>query len=299
MELKGSFHSEVELSDLFQVVTLGKKTGEVKLSNNGNTENITLFIEKGTIVNFSSNLPIIKVLKERIASGDLDFFEALKFVFHYINLWNGGKFLFREKKLSNIEKLGNLDALNVIMDYTKEKDEISKIDLEKILDFNSKYVLSKNAELPITFDRDSWNILVDILSGKSILSSIFLNAHSFKSGLEIVNSLVQKNILKKKTEEEVISEESEELKAEVKTIPNEKINAFRELLTEIMGPMGEFLVDETLEDLEVNELPVHLANEFIEKLLDKIPETCLIEGESCKERLKNDFEKIIAEEKGG
>ncbi|RUM90540.1 MAG: hypothetical protein DSZ26_02670 [Thermovibrio sp.] len=299
MELKGSFHSEVELSDLFQVVTLGKKTGEVKLSNNGNTKNITLFIEKGTIVNFSSNLPIIKVLKDRIASGDLDFFEALKFVFHYINLWNGGKFLFKEKKLSNIEKLGNLDALNVIMDYTKEKDEISKIDLEKIFDFNSKYVLSKNAELPITFDRDSWNILVDILSGKSILSSIFLNAHSFKSGLEIVNSMVQKNILKKKTEEEVISEESEELKAEVKTIPNEKINALRELLTEIMGPMGEFLVDETLEDLEVNELPVHLANEFIEKLLDKIPETCLIEGESCKERLKNDFEKIIAEEKGG
>jgi hypothetical protein len=299
MELKGSFHSEVELSDLFQVVTLGKKTGEVKLSNNGNTENITLFIEKGTIVNFSSNLPIIKVLKERIASGDLNFFEALKFVFHYINLWNGGKFLFIEKKLSNIEKLGNLDALNVIMNYTKEKDEISKIDLEKILDFNSKYVLSKNAELPITFDRDSWNILFDILSGKSILSSIFLNAHSFKSGLEIVNSLVQKNILKKKTEEEVISEESEELKAEVKTIPNEKINALRELLTEIMGPMGEFLVDETLEELEVNELPVHLVNEFMEKLLDKIPETCLIEGESCKERLKSDFEKIIAEEKGG
>ncbi len=299
MELKGSFHSEVELSDLFQVVTLGKKTGEVKLSNNGNTENITLFIEKGTIVNFSSNLPIIKVLKERIASGDLNFFEALKFVFHYINLWNGGKFLFREKKLSNIEKLGNLDALNVIMNYTKEKDEISKIDLEKILDFNSKYVLSKNAELPITFDRDSWNILFDILSGKSILSSIFLNAHSFKSGLEIVNSLVQKNILKKKTEEEVISEESEELKAEVKTIPNEKINTLRELLTEIMGPMGEFLVDETLEELEVNELPVHLVNEFMEKLLDKIPETCLIEGESCKERLKSDFEKIIAEEKGG
>jgi hypothetical protein len=299
MELKGSFHSEVELSDLFQVVTLGKKTGEVKLSNNGNTENITLFIEKGTIVNFSSNLPIIKVLKERIASGDLNFFEALKFAFHYISLWNGGIFLFIEKKLSNIEKLGNLDALNVIMNYTKEKDEISKIDLEKILDFNSKYVLSKNAELPITFDRDSWNILFDILSGKSILSSIFLNAHSFKSGLEIVNSLVQKNILKKKTEEEVISEESEELKAEVKTIPNEKINALRELLTEIMGPMGEFLVDETLEELEVNELPVHLVNEFMEKLLDKIPETCLIEGESCKERLKSDFEKIIAEEKGG
>ncbi len=65
------------------------------------------------------------------------------------------------------------------------------------------------------------------------------------------------------------------------------------LLTISMGPMGEFLVDETLEELEVENLPPDMITMFIDSLIDKIPETCLIEGQSCRKRFREEFEKIL------
>jgi len=60
-----------------------------------------------------------------------------------------------------------------------------------------------------------------------------------------------------------------------------------------MGPMGEFLIDETLEDLDISQLTPDVVPNFIDTLLNKIPDTCLVEGESCRERLREEFKRIL------
>ena len=60
-----------------------------------------------------------------------------------------------------------------------------------------------------------------------------------------------------------------------------------------MGPMGEFLIDETLEELEVSQLTPDLVPTFIDALISKIPESCTFEGENCKKRLSEEFRKIL------
>jgi len=290
MELKGEIRSQVELSDLFQIISMGKKTGGVKLKNGG--ELISLFTEKGRIVSFSSNVPIIKSLFDRVLSSNLSFWEAIKFILHYVDMWGRADFLFKEGSLDNVKKVGDVDTLNVMMEYIKELDELSHLNYKDLLKERRLYTLSEEAEIPITFDKTSWIILVNIVKGNPILDVIFEKAPSFKEGVERVDELIRKSVLEERIEEVEEKEEVEQGgKGEV--VPEEKIEEIRNLLTELMGPMGEFLIDETLEELQVSELPYSMVDEFTESLVEKIPETCLVEGESCKERLRSEIKNII------
>jgi len=288
MELRGGFSSESEILDLFQIVSLGKKTGEILLYSTN--ESVTFFVKDGKIVNFNSNIPHISNLKNRLQNGEITFTEAIKFILHYITFWNNGNFSFTEKEINNVESLSEVDTVNVMMDFIKEKDELRNVNYKEILLKNSKYTLSKDAQLPVKFDEESWPILASLINGKTPREVIFEESKSFQSGVRILSDFLKKGVIKEKelslTEEQPVQEEKA-------TVTQEAMEKIRKLLTEIIGPMGEFLVDEALDELQTEELPLNMVDSFIETLVNKVPESCLVEGESCRERLREDIRKII------
>jgi hypothetical protein len=287
MELRGGFFSESEILDLFQIVSLGKKSGEILLYNAN--ESITFFVKDGKVINLSSNIPHIANLKKRVKNGEISFPEAIKFILHYITFWNNGNFSFTEKEIDGVDSLAEVDIVNVMMDFIKEKDELRSTNYREVILKNSAYILSKDAQFPLNFDEESWSILVSLINGKNPREVIFEESKSFQSGIKTILDFLRKGIIK-----EGAPTKRKPQKEEKAFVTQEAMEKIRNLLIEIIGPMGEFLIDETLDELQVKELPAAMINTFIETLINKVPESCLVEGESCREKLKEDIGKIIS-----
>ncbi|GEM_PF-1098475 len=292
MELRGDFKSYSEILDLLQVITMGKKSGEVNLRSD--IQSITIFFKDGKAIDFSANVPALKVLRERTVSGEIPLNEAVDFLLHHIALWDKGRFLFLEKPIS-LEGIGSVDTLNIMMNFTKEEDELDQ-EVKEALKNNKVFTLYERANLPITITSESWKLLVSICRGTPIWDTLLVKGSSFSEATKTLQLLLKHNLIKEKEGEE----ETKALKAtkgETKTltsfVPEEKLEKIRELLVETMGPMGEFLIEETLEDMEISQLPTDLIPRFIDTILEKIPDTCLIEGEKCRDRLKEDFLQIL------
>jgi len=293
MELRGDFSTYSEILDLLQIVSIGKKTGEVLLNSNG--ESITLQLKDGKVINFKTNVPFLEELKERVKKGEISLSEAVKFILHYVAMWDKGRFSFLEKRI-NEEPISEIDTIAIMMDFTKEQDELG----EKLKEFFKKdpiLELSENITEPVTVDPESWRILSLLSKENSLIKAIFRGANSFKSGLEKTFALEEKGLIRKvETISKSIAKKEEEKKEKTNFVNPEIFEKIRERLVEAMGPMGEFLVEETFEDMEITRLPVNMIDTFVENLLERIPDTCLIEGESCRERLKDE---IILLLKGG
>ncbi len=288
MELRGDFSSYSEILDLLQIVSIGKKTGEVLLNSNG--ESITLQLKDGKVINFKTNVPFLEELKGRVEKGEISLSEAVKFILHYVAMWDKGRFSFLEKGI-NTEPIGEIDTIAVMMDFTKEQDEMG----EKLKEFFKKdpvFELSESITEPVTVDPESWKILSLLSKGNSLVKAIFRGANSFKSGLEKTYTLEEKGFIRE-TEEVPKPIIKEEEKEKTSFVNPEVFERIRELLVEAMGPMGEFLIEETLEDMEITRLPVNMIDTFVENLIEKIPDTCLIEGESCRERLKDEITLLL------
>lgn len=289
MELRGDFSSYAEVLDLLQIVGIGKKTGEVLLNSNG--ESISLQIKDGKVINFKTNVPFLEELRERIGKGEISLSEAVKFILHYIAMWNKGRFSFLEREVK-AEPIGEIDTIAVMMDFTKEQDEIG----EKLKEFfkkDSTFELSESLSEPITIDPESWKLLSLLSKGNSLVKAVFRGADSFKSGLEKTYTLKEKGLIKETKEIPEPVAKAEKKEKETSFVNPEIFERIRELLVEAMGPMGEFLIEETFEDMEISRLPVNMIDTFVENLIEKIPDTCLIEGESCRERLKDEITLLL------
>ena len=290
MELRGDFKSYSEILDLLQIITMGKKSGEVNLRSD--IQSITIFFKDGKAIDFSANVPALKVLRERTVSGEIPLNEAVDFLLHHIALWDKGRFLFLEKPIS-LEGIGNVDTLNIMMNFTKEEDELDQ-EVKEALKNNKVFTLSEEAKLPITITSQGWKLLVSICRGVPIWDALLMKGTSFSEDTKTLQVLFKHRMIKEKADE-VKSLKTVEEKGKIPTsfVPEEKLEKIRELLVEAMGPMGEFLIEETLEELEINQLPTDLIPRFIDTILEKIPDTCLIEGEKCRDRLKEDFLQIL------
>ena len=289
MELRGDFSSYSEILDLIQIISIGKKTGEVLLNNNG--ESITLQLKDGRVINFKTNVSFLNQLKSRIQNKEIPASEALKFILHYVAMWEKGRFSFQEREV-NEEPLGQIDTITVMMDFTKEQDEIGE-DLKELFKKNPHFTLSEEIKEPITLDREDWKLIALLTKGESLVKSIFLGANSFKNGLEKVYTFIEKGLLKEAEEQDHIIEARAVKEYATGFVKSEAFEKVRELLVEAMGPMGEFLIEETFEDMEIAQLPVNMIDTFVENLIEKIPDTCLIEGESCKQKLRDEIALIL------
>ncbi len=289
MELRGDFSSYSEILDLLQIVSIGKKTGEVVLNSNG--ESITIQLKDGKIVNFKTNVPFLEHLKDRIAQGEISLFEAIKFLLHYVAMWNKGRFSFLEREV-NEKPIGEADTITIMMDFTKEQDEIPD-NLKEFFKKNPRFELSEEIPEPVTLDREDWKLFSLISKGHKLAEAIFSGADSFKGGLERAYTFKEKGLIKEAGEEEKEVKRTTEGSQQNAFVNPELFERIRELLIEAMGPMGEFLIEETFEDMDITRLPVNMIDAFVENLLEKIPDSCLINGESCREKLKGQITLIL------
>ena len=290
MELRGDFSSYSEILDLLQIVSIGKKTGEVLLNSDG--ESITIQLKDGKVINFKTNVPHLEYLKERVKKGEIPISEAIKFLLHYVAMWDRGRFSFIEKEVTD-EPLGKVDTITVMMDFTKEQDEIGD-NLKELFKKNPCFELSEEVSEPVTLEKEDWKLLSLISKGNNLVRTVFMGADSFKSGLERIYNFIEKGLIKQVKKEETKEEKVQETEATGTSFVNPEVfERIRELLVETMGPMGEFLIEETLEDMDITRLPVNMIDTFVENLVERIPDTCLIEGESCRERLKDEITLIL------
>ncbi len=290
MELRGDFSSYSEILDLLQIVSIGKKTGEVLLNSDG--ESITIQLKDGKVINFKTNVPHLEYLKERVKKGEIPISEAIKFLLHYVAMWDRGRFSFIEKEVTD-EPLGKVDTITVMMDFTKEQDEIGD-NLKELFKKNPYFELSEEVSEPVTLEKEDWKLLSLISKGNNLVRTVFMGADSFKNGLERIYNFIEKDLIKQVKKEETKEEKVQETEATGTSFVNPEVfERIRELLVETMGPMGEFLIEETLEDMDITRLPVNMIDTFVENLVERIPDTCLIEGESCRERLKDEITLIL------
>ena len=289
MELRGDFSSYSEILDLLQIVSIGKKTGEVLLNSNG--ESITLQLKDGKVINFKTNVPFLEELKERVKKGEISLSEAVKFILHYIAMWEKGRFSFLEKEVK-AEPIEEIDTIAVMMDFTKEQDEMGE-KIKELFKKNPVFELSEDIGEPVTIDPESWKLISLLSKGNNLAKTIFYGAKSFKSGLEKIYTLKEKGFIREIEGVSQPTTKEEETEEKIGFVNPEVFEKIRELLVEAMGPMGEFLVEETFEDMEITKLPVNMIDTFVENLIEKIPDTCLIEGESCRERLKDEITLLL------
>jgi len=290
MELRGDFQSYSEVLDLLQIVAMGKKTGEIKLKNEEGKETITITFKEGKAVNFDSNSPVIQKLRERVVRGELSIEDALTFLLHHVSMWDQGHFLFVEGKVDE-EEIGSGDAINVMMNFTKEVDE-TPAEVRSVLKENRPYGLSQEAELPVEINEEDWKLLITLSKQEPIWNAVLKAGSSYNQDIQTVKKLIERKLIKPA---ELLPPSQEETEEEA-VIPKEKMEKVKELLIETMGPMGEFLIDETLEELDLEVLTRKKVPKFIEILIDKIPESCLVEGEKCKDRLREQISGLL---KGG
>jgi len=207
---------------------------------------------------------------------------------------DNGKFLFIEKAM-NVKSIGNADTMNVMMEFSKETDETPP-NLQQFLKENVYMTLAPSIENRITMDPLDWKILVEFVKGKTIREVIFGVCSSYEEGIRRIDNLLNLKVLQV-SEKPPSSETDSSIRKETErpeiVIPSEKLEQIREILTTAMGPMGEFLVDETLEEIDLSSLSTDTVSDFIDTLLSKIPDSCLIEGESCRDRLRREFKKIL------
>jgi hypothetical protein len=292
MELRGDFQSYTEILDLLQIITMGKKSGEVNLRS-GN-QSITIYFREGKAIDFTSNVPPLQKLRERVAVGELPLEEAINFLLHHVSLWESGKFLFTEKPIS-YDGIGKADTLNIMMNFTKEEDELPK-EVKEAIKENRRFTLSEEANLPITITQEGWRLLVAVCKRIPIWNALLEKGRSFSEDTKTLAELISRQLIKpyqESYEEEITSEAPSKEEKVSRFIPQEKLERIRELLVETMGPMGEFLIEETLDELEVSNLPVDMVGKFIETLLEKIPDSCLVEGEKCRDKLREEFLQLL------
>ena len=292
MELRGEFKSITEVLDLLQIISLGKKSGEVNLRSSEGS--LTIHFQDGRIINFDSSIPVLRKLRERVIEGNISTEEAANFLLHYISFWDDGRFVFIEKPVS-VKAIGNADTLNVMMEFSKETDETPP-NVQKLLKENAYMTLTSSIEEEITIDPLEWKILVEFTKGKTIREVIFTLCPSYGEGVKKIERLLKLKTIQvsEKPQGQMVEFHKETKEAESPAIiPSEKLEQIREILTATMGPMGEFLIDETLEELDISQLTYDLVPNFLDILLNKIPESCLVEGESCRDRLREEFERIL------
>ncbi len=293
MELKGQFKSYTAILDLFQIISMGRKSGEVNLRNDAG-DGVTLTFKEGKMVDFFSSIPVLIELKDRVVKNDLPLKEALNFLLHFVSRWEEGSFRFIEKPIE-LEGIGSADPLNVMMNFTKEEDETPE-DIKSILKENRVFSLSESAKLPITVDESYWKFLVSVCERVPIWGILVKKCTSYSKGIQVLSELLKANLIK---EAKGIAEDAvKEVKISKKEgfIPQDRLDRAKTVLVETMGPMGEFLIDDTLEEMGIKELPLSIVDKFISQLLEKVPDSCLIDGEKCKDKLKESLEEILKEE---
>ena len=287
MELRGEIRDISTLLEAMQIVGVGKKSGKLEVS--GEDGRIVFYIKDGNIVNLDTTVPTLRVLKEKTERGETDFTDSLISFLHYIYYWRDGRFQFRDESIS-VKEHGRVDMTNLIMEFSKELDETPEA-MKKLIFMDPQFTLSGDiASNHLTLEKKDFQVFQEFLRGKTLKQVLFAGT-PYSDLIAIIQKLLSTGIISP-----VERKQSETKKAVsvIPTVPEEKLEQVRERLVEAMGPMGEFLVDETIEDLGISQLFIDSIDKFIETLIEKIPDGCIIDGEDCKRKFRQEFKEILS-----
>jgi len=287
MELRGDIKDISVLLEAFQIVGVGGKSGKFEVS--GGDGRITFYIKDGSIVNFDTTVPNLRTLKEKTEKGKAKLTDSLVSLLHYIYYWRDGRFHFTDGNV-NVQELGKADITNLIMEFSKELDETPEA-IKKLIFIDPQFSLSGDiSSNQLTLDRKDFLVFQEFLRGKTLKQVLFAGT-PYSELVVTVQKLLSAGIVSP-----VEKKESEAVKSVsvIPTVPEEKLEQVRDRLVEALGPMGEFLIDETFEDLGISQLFVDSVDKFIETLIEKIPDGCIIDGEDCKRRFRQEFKEILS-----
>ncbi len=287
MELRGEIRDISALLEVFQIVNVGKKSGKLEVS--GEDGRIVFYIKDGNIINVDTTVPNLRILKEKIEKGEAKFTDALISFLQYIYYWKEGKFLFRDENI-NVEERGKVDMTNLIMEFSKELDETPEV-IKKLILLDPQFALSGDiTSNHLTLEKRDFQVFQEFLRGKTLKQVIFSET-PFSELVETVKKLLSAGVI---SPVEKKHSETKKAVSVIPAVPEEKLEQVRERLVEAMGPMGEFLIDETFEDLGISQLFIDSVDKFIETLIEKIPDGCIIDGEDCKKRFKKEFKELLS-----
>jgi len=287
MELRGEIRDISMLLEVFQIVNVGKKSGRLEVS--GEDGKVIFYIKDGNIINVDTTVPNLRVLKEKTEKGEAKFTDSLISFLHYIYYWRNGRFQFKDENI-NVKERGKADMTNLIMELSKELDETPEA-IKKLIFLDPQFTLSGDiSSNQLTLEKKDFLVFQEFLRGKTLKQVLFAGT-PYSELIATVRKLLSAGIISP-----VEKKESEAVKSVsvIPTVPEEKLEQVRERLVEALGPMGEFLVDETFEDLGISQLFVDSVDKFIETLIEKIPDGCIIDGEDCKERFRQEFKEILS-----
>ena len=206
MALQGNLE-DFDLTDVLQLIHLGKKNGALEIETEGNRGEI--YFENGKVV----------YAKTKETAGE----ESI----HYILRWTKGKFLFSPEKKAPEKKM-NIPIQNLILDAAKQIDEWKRLEkvipsVEMIVDFVEDPEVSSEE---INLSPDEWKILSLITGEKSIRDIAQLSKMTEFNTAKIFYGLISSGlvVLKKPPKKE---EKKEEVKKEVKKEDKKKRGFFR------------------------------------------------------------------------
>ncbi|GAB6077096.1 DUF4388 domain-containing protein [Desulfurobacterium crinifex] len=287
MELRGEIRDISMLLEVFQIVNVGKKSGKLEVS--GEDGKVIFYIKDGNIISVDTTVPNLRVLKEKTEKGEAKFTDSLISFLHYIYYWRNGRFQFKDENIS-VKERGKADMTNLIMELSKELDETPEA-IKKLIFLDPQFTLSGDiSSNQLTLEKKDFLVFQEFLRGKTLKQVLFAGT-PYSELIATVRKLLSAGIISPVEKKE---SEAGKTVSVIPTVPEEKLEQVRERLVEALGPMGEFLVDETFEDLGISQLFVDSVDKFIETLIEKIPDGCIIDGEDCKERFRQEFREILS-----
>lgn len=287
MELRGEIRDISMLLEVFQIVNVGKKSGKLEVS--GEDGKVIFYIKDGNIINVDTTVPNLRVLKEKTEKGEAKFTDSLISFLHYIYYWRNGRFQFKDENIS-VKERGKVDMTNLIMELSKELDETPEA-IKKLIFLDPQFTLSGDiSSNQLTLEKKDFLVFQEFLRGKTLKQVLFAGT-PYSELIATVRKLLSAGIISPVEKKE---SEAGKTVSVIPTVPEEKLEQVRERLVEALGPMGEFLVDETFEDLGISQLFVDSVDKFIETLIEKIPDGCIIDGEDCKKRFRQEFKEILS-----
>ncbi|MCK4233978.1 DUF4388 domain-containing protein [candidate division WOR-3 bacterium] len=198
MALQGNLE-DFDLTDVLQLIHLGKKNGALEIETLENRGEI--YFENGKVIYAKTN--------EMIGEESI----------HYILRWTKGKFVFSPEKRAP-EKRMNIPIQNLILDAAKQIDEWKRIEkiipsVEMIVDFVEDPNVSSEE---INLSPDEWKILSLITGERSIRDVAQLAKLTEFNTAKIFYGLISSGLvnLKRPTKKEEKKEEEKEEKKEVK-----------------------------------------------------------------------------------
>ncbi len=198
MALQGNLE-DFDLTDVLQLIHLGKKNGALEIDTEGNHGEI--YFENGKVV-------YAKTIKREGEDG-----------IHHILRWTKGKFVFSPEKKPP-DKMMDIPIQNLILDAAKQIDEWKRLEkvipsVEMLVDFVEDPEVSSNE---INLSPDEWKILSLITGDKSIRGIAKLAKLTEFNTAKVFYGLVSSGLvrLKQPPRKEEAKVEKKEVQKEVK-----------------------------------------------------------------------------------